>query len=212
MTAGASLGAGARPTAMRAAAFLDLQGTLGGDGLGDILDFTFYPCAPAAIRALNDAGLLAIVVTNQSRIARGRFTLADFERRVGELTRELAAQGARLDRAYCCPHSPQDGCACRKPAIGMLLRAKGDFGVDLARCYVVGDIGQWEVAMARNAGCHAILVRTGLGEGSLGEYRHTWADLEPDYVAEDILDAARWIVGAEAAQERPVQPRAIRDA
>jgi histidinol-phosphate phosphatase family protein len=176
------------------AVFLDLQGTLGGDGLGDILGFTFYPHSIPAIRLLNQAGLLTVVVTNQSHIGRGDFTLDDFESRIEALQHELAEHGARWDAVYCCPHTREDRCSCRKPLPGMVLQAQKDLGLDLSRCYLVGDTGAWDMVLARSVGCRAVLVRTGLGEGSLGEYRHTWADIEPDFVAYDVLHAARWVL------------------
>src|SRR5579871_4985630 len=159
------------------AVFLDLQGTLGGEGLGDILDFAFYPFTAPAVRQLSDAGLRVIVVTNQSRIAKGRFTLDYFNRRMEELQAELQASGATWDSVYCCPHSSTENCACKKPAIGMLLQAQRDFDLDLKRCYVVGDTGLWDMVLAHDAGCKGVLVRTGNGESSLNEFRHTWPNV-----------------------------------
>lgn len=184
----------------RSTVFLDLQGTLGGEGLGDILDFSFYPFSIPAIKLLNEANLLVVVVTNQSHISKGHFTYADFERRVDELKQELAEHGAKLDAVYCCPHTTTDNCSCKKPLPGMVLQAQRDFGLDLTECYLVGDVGAWDMVLARSVGCKAILVRTGLGKGSLEEYRHLWGDIEPDFVAENILEAARWIVGLEGKQ------------
>jgi len=179
------------------AAFLDLQGTLGGKGLGDILDFSFYPFSPSAIKLFNEANLLVIVLTNQSHIAKGYFTYDHFNKRVEELKEELAEQGAKLDAVYCCPHASDSNCSCRKPSPGLVIQAQRDFDVDLSQSYLVGDAGAWDMVLARSAGCKAILVRTGLGEGSLGEYRHMWKDIEPDFVADNVLGAAKWIVGLE---------------
>jgi D-glycero-D-manno-heptose 1,7-bisphosphate phosphatase len=176
------------------AVFLDLQGTLGGDGLGDILDFFFFPSAIPAIKRLNDAGLLAILVTNQSHIASGRFTYAEFENHIARLQSELAQNSARLDAVYCCPHSKADNCACHKPLPGMLLQAAQDYDLNLSTCYVVGDTGAWDMLLAKAVGCKAVLVKTGLGEGSLKAYRHLWANMEADYVAQDVLQAVQWIV------------------
>ena len=181
----------------RKAVFMDLQGTLGGDGLGDILDFTFFPFAVLAIKLLNDADLLTIAITNQTHILRGDFTYDEFEARIGELKRELAEYGAKLDGVYCCPHVPEDNCSCRKPSPGMILQAQGDFDLDLYGCYLIGDRGDADMVMARAVGCKSVLVRTGLGEGSLGQYRDWWADIEPDFVAQDVLDAAKWILAME---------------
>lgn len=185
------------------AVFLDLQGTLGGEGLGDVFDFSFFPCAIPAIRRVNEIGLLAIVVTNQSHIAKGDFTLADFENRMADLRCQLIEAGARLDGVYCCPHSHLDDCTCRKPLTGMLVDAQRDNNLELAECYVVGDVGAWDIALARAAGCKAVLVRTGLGESSLTQYRHTWANLEPDFVADDVLEAASWIAHREGGPPNP---------
>jgi histidinol-phosphate phosphatase family protein len=181
----------------RKTVFLDLQGTLGGEGLGHILDFSFYPFSIPAIKLLNETGLLAIVITNQSHISRGHFTYDEFEKRMDDLKLELAEGGARLDGVYCCPHTEEDNCSCRKPKPGMVLQAQRDFDLDLSKCYLVGDVGAWDMVLARSVGCKAVLVRTGLGEGSLGQYRNRWADIEPDFVARDVLDAAVWIVGSE---------------
>lgn len=165
--------------------------------MGDILDFSFYPFSISAIKLLNEANLMVIVVTNQSHISKGYFTYDHFDRRVDELKQELAEHGAELDAVYCCPHTSEDNCTCRKPLPGMLLQAQRELGVDLTECYLVGDTGAWDMMLARSVGSKAILVRTGLGEGSLGEYRHLWAEIEPDFVAENLLEAAGWIVESE---------------
>ncbi len=176
------------------AVFLDLQGTLGGDGLGDIRAFTFFPCAVPALRLLNASGLLAIVVTNQSHIGKGLFTYAEYEARAEALQRELELAGARWDAIYCCPHPSASVCACQKPKLGLLHEAQRAFGINLQRSYVVGDWGSVDMTMARAAGCKGILARTGVGESSLNEYRHAWADIEPDFIATDALQAAEWIL------------------
>lgn len=117
----------------RKAVLLDMQGTLGGDGLGDVRNFAFYPFAYAAIRLLNQLGLPAIVVTNQSHIATGEFTLDDFSRRIEALRQDLAQHGAVLDRVYCCPRTEEDVCVCKKPRPGLLHQAAKDLDLDLSR-------------------------------------------------------------------------------
>jgi D-glycero-D-manno-heptose 1,7-bisphosphate phosphatase len=182
---------------LRKAVFLDLQGTLGGEGLGDVREFRFYPFAFDAIRQLNRSHLLAVIITSQSHIAKGDFSYADFERRMDELNLELNQQGAKFDAVYCCPHGKEDNCSCRKPLPGMALQAHKELNLDLKECYVVGDSGAWDMKLAQAAGCRAILVRTGLGESSLGEYRPLWADMEPDFIADTVLQAVDWIVKKE---------------
>lgn len=178
----------------RMAVFLDLQGTLGGEGLGDIRNFTFYPFAILAIKLLNEANLLAIIITNQSHISKGDFTYDYFHERMTALKNEVEDNGARLDAVYCCPHSEQDNCTCRKPEPGLVFAAQNDLDLDLGKCYVVGDTGAWDMVLAQSIGSKKILVRTGLGESSLAEYRHTWANITPDFIAGNVLDAVKWII------------------
>jgi D-glycero-D-manno-heptose 1,7-bisphosphate phosphatase len=177
----------------RRGVFLDLQGTLGGDGLGDIQDFTFYACAIPALRLFNQFGLSIIVVTNQSHIEKGLLTYQQYEERVKELQGELGTAGAGIDAIYCCPHRTPDICTCQKPKLGMLHQAQQEFGMALSECFVVGDMGSSDMLMAHTAGCKSILVLTGVGESSLNEFRHTWAAVEPDFIATDVLQAAEWI-------------------
>jgi D-glycero-D-manno-heptose 1,7-bisphosphate phosphatase len=177
----------------KAAVFLDLQGTLGGDGLDDIRHFSFYKSAILAIKLINDIELLTIIITNQSHIARGYFTYQYFLERMESLKQEAEENGAKLDAVYCCPHHVNDNCECMKPKPGLVFQARNDLSLDLTQCYFVGDTGVWDMALAHAIGCKKVLVKTGLGESSLGEFRYTWSDITPDFVATDILDAAKWI-------------------
>lgn len=94
---------------------------------------------------------------------------------------------------YLCPHKPEDGCNCRKPKPGMLWQAERDHGLDLSRCVIVGD--RWsDLVAAHTARCLAVLVKTGAGPETLDAHRHKWAGREAHYVAEDLLDASRWIL------------------
>jgi len=152
----------------RKAVFLDLQGTLGGDGLGDILHFAFFPFAISAIKRLNEAHLLVIMITNQSHISKGYFMYDEFERRADKLRHELAEYGAKLDGIYCCPHTPEDNCSCRKPLSGMVLQAQRDFDLDLSGCYLVGDTGAWDMVLARSVGCKGYWCVLDWAKGRLG--------------------------------------------
>ncbi|MDQ3820929.1 MAG: HAD-IIIA family hydrolase [Acidobacteriota bacterium] len=177
----------------RRAVFFDLQGTLGGEGFGHILNFSFYHFAIPAIKLINESGLIVVITTNQSDIGKGRLTYKQFEAKMGKLKSEVVENGGRVDAAYCCPHIPSDGCVCRKPLPGMLHRAERDFDLCLPECYVVGDMGVNDIGLAGAVGCKGILVRTGMGESSLLEYRHEWREREADYIANDVLDAALWV-------------------
>jgi histidinol-phosphate phosphatase family protein len=177
------------------AIFLDLQGTLGGDGEGDVMDFSFYPFAIDAIKLLNVSGFLTIVVTNQSRIAKGYLTYSDYEKKIEEISNELKSSGAYLDGIYCCPHSKGDKCGCKKPLPGLLSQAERDFDIDLQWSFIIGDMGNSDMALARNVGAKGILVKTGAGIDSLTTYRSTWADIEPYMVTENVLEAVEHIIG-----------------
>lgn len=179
---------------MNKAVFLDVQGTLGGGGLDDISTFSFFPCAIEAIKMLNANDILAIAITNQSHIAKGLLTMVDFNKKITNMQAELERNNARLDAVYCCPHGDQDNCACRKPLTGMVEQAKADFNIDLRASFVVGDMGSSDMVLAKTAGAKGVLVLTGIGQGSLTTFRHTWSGYEADHVAQDVLDAVKWIV------------------
>jgi histidinol-phosphate phosphatase family protein len=128
----------------RPAAFLDRDGTIIHDVeyIRDSADATLLPGAAAAIRRLNDAGVPVIVITNQSGIARGMITTADYnavQARVDDLVRDGA--GARIDASYFCPHHPDftGPCDCRKPGPLLFRRAASDHDLDLSRSAYIGD-------------------------------------------------------------------------
>lgn len=124
-------------------------------------DLKLFPGVGESVRKLNEAGYLAVLVTNQSGIGRGYFDAETLERIHDKLRSDLEAEGARLDAIYYCPHRPDEGCGCRKPATGMLERAVRDLGIDLRSSYVIGD-SENDVAMGRKAGCRCIQVTEGV--------------------------------------------------
>ena len=149
--------------APRRAVFLDRDGTIIHDKsyIARPGDVQLIPGAAQAIRQLNDAATPVIIVTNQSGIARGLLTVADYEAVRREMERQLAAaaRGARIDASYYCPHHPDfDGpCECRKPGTLMYRQAAAEHALDLAASYYVGD--RWrDVAPAVALGGHGILV------------------------------------------------------
>jgi histidinol-phosphate phosphatase family protein len=131
------------PAPLRPAVFFDRDGTLIEDEhyLGDPARVRLRGGAAAAVRRLNDAGVAAVVVTNQSGIARGLFTEADYEAVRARVVAQFAEAGARLDATYHCPHHPDFGpaCACRKPGIALFQQAASEHALDLARSAFVGD-------------------------------------------------------------------------
>ena len=142
------------------AVFLDRDGTLmrDVDYCGDPKDVHVFPGASEALRKLKQAGYKLIIITNQSAIGRGFFNEAAYR----EVEREVARQLGEglIDATYFCPHSPQDGCECRKPQPGMIWRAVRDHNLDVNRSFLIGD-KQSDLECGRKAGVKMILVRTG---------------------------------------------------
>lgn len=185
----------------RRAIFMDRDGTVC-DEVGYVNHvgrLRLLPRSAEAIRLANEAGFQTVLVTNQAGVARGYFD-EDLVHEVHDRLRHLLAEaGARLDGIYYCPHHPEVGapayrreCDCRKPRPGMLRRAREEMGIDLAASYVVGDTVK-DLGVARGVGATAVLVLTGYGRGELEHQSHAWT-VQPDHVAEDLLDAVRWIL------------------
>jgi D-glycero-D-manno-heptose 1,7-bisphosphate phosphatase len=185
----------------RKAVLIDRDGTLSHEVgyINHLSRFQLYPFAAEAVRMLNDAGLLAIVVTNQAGVAHGYFPEALISEVHERLSEAMRKGGARLDGIYYCPHHPSAGeppyradCECRKPKPGLALRAARELDLDLARSWVVGDKPA-DLELAWNVGARAALVKTGYGAGEL-LYNRSRFRKQPDLVAEDLLEAVRWIV------------------
>ncbi|HVF67109.1 MAG TPA: HAD family hydrolase [Pyrinomonadaceae bacterium] len=188
-------------TAVRRAVFMDRDGTISEEVgyVNHVSRYRVFPFAARAVRTLNESGWLAVLVTNQAGVARGYFK----EELIGEVHKVLASElgrgGARLDAVYYCPHHPSVGeppyrfdCDCRKPRPGLLLRAAEDLGLDLSRCWMVGDRFS-DTELARNAGARSALVLTGYGRGELEHQSQVWPH-RPDLVAENLLEAVKTIV------------------
>jgi len=135
--------------------------------------------AAAACRRLREAGVPMVMVTNQPDIARGTLSRETVDRLNALLQASLL-----LDAVYVCPHDDVDGCACRKPAPGMLLDAARDLGLDLARSVMVGD--RWkDVEAGRNAGCATVFVDRGYQERK---------PESADLIVEELPEAVDWIL------------------
>lgn len=181
--------------------FLDRDGTLN-QYKGLIYrdeQFVLEPHAAEAVRLLNEAGFLAIVVTNQPVVARGLCDIEDVNRIHRKMQVLLGEQGAYLDDIVFCPHHPDKGypeenpeykrvCACRKPAIGMIEQMADKYNIDLAQSYMIGD-STVDIQTGVNAKMHTVLVLTGQA-GLDRKY-----PIKADDTAEDVLDAVRQILG-----------------
>jgi D-glycero-D-manno-heptose 1,7-bisphosphate phosphatase len=179
---------------LRPAVFLDRDGTIAEEVgyLNHISRFRMLSGVAEAICKLNEAQVPVVVVTNQSGVGRGYFPESVVREVHERMISELAADRARVDGVYYCPHVNADECACRKPKTGMLERAAAELRLDLKKSFVVGDRGG-DVELAHRAGSRSILVRTGFGEGELAWHAAKWQH-QPDFVAKDLAEAADWIL------------------
>lgn len=168
------------------AVFLDRDGVLMEDAnyVGDIERVNVIPGAAAALERLREAGFKLLVVTNQSGVGRGYFSREAVE----HIHRHLAEHGIRPDRYYVCPHHPEDGCECRKPKTKFFHDAAREYGLDLNRCYMIGD-RPTDIQAGERAGCRTILVLTGVGRDTLARN-----EVHPHHVAADIGAAVEWIL------------------
>jgi histidinol-phosphate phosphatase family protein len=184
--------------------FADRDGTLivERDYLADPDGVSLIPGVPRALADLRAAGFPVVVISNQSGVGRGRFTLARAYEVMARLRERLRVEGVELDAIYLCPHRPEEACACRKPGTALLERAAEDLQLTLARSFMVGD-KRIDVETAARAGGRGVLVRTGYGrEEELRPAAPDGADA-PAFVAEDFATAAAWIL----AHEEPIESR-----
>ena len=185
----------------RPAVFIDRDGTIS-EEVGYVnhpTRFRVFPYSSEAIRILNDAGWLAIVITNQAGVARGYFSEDVILRIHDQLTRDLQNESARLDAIYYCAHHPSAGeppyrldCDCRKPKPGLIQQAAKDFDIDLTSSWMAGDRYS-DIELARNAGLRSAFVLSGYGRGEW-EYQSQRWEHQPDLVCENLLEAVKSIV------------------
>ncbi|MFH1242489.1 MAG: HAD family hydrolase [Pseudomonadota bacterium] len=185
----------------RPAVFLDRDGTINEQVgyVNHISRFVLLPGTAEAIRLLNSRDYLAIIITNQSGVARGYFPLELVDKVHNHLKDLLRKEGATIDGIFVCPHYPGGevkeygiDCNCRKPRPGLIQTALENFDIDVSRSYVIGDRNT-DMKLANQCGLKGILVRTGYGVGDL-EYVLPQSQVKPNHVADDLLDAVLWII------------------
>lgn len=177
--------------AVKRAVFLDRDGTIIEDK--DYLhlpeEVVIYPGVGAALKRLQDAGFVLVMVTNQSGVGRGYFPLEDVHLVHEHLTRELAREGVRFEKIYIAPEAPDAPSRGRKPSPQFLFDARDDLGVDLARSFMIGD-KLIDLECGWNAGVQrSLLVRTGYGRKVEQK-----GGLKDAVVADDLPAAAQWIL------------------
>ncbi len=175
--------------------FVDRDGVINKDRADYVKgwrEFELLPRSLDAMKLLAANGYRVIVITNQSVINRKMVTEAELQNIHDKMTETVAAHGGRIEAVYYCPHAPDDGCNCRKPEPGLILRAQADYALDASETCMVGDSLK-DIECARRAGCgKAILVRTGHGQET--EQLCRKAAIAPDHVADDLMAAVQWFL------------------
>ena len=178
---------------MNRAVFLDRDGVLIEEKhfLHRVGDVVLLPGVGAALRRLSDADFLLFIVSNQSGVGRGYFTLADVERVNAHLAGELAHEGVAFRKTYIAPEAPEQPSRGRKPSPQFLLDACDEFSLDLARSFMIGD-KLIDLECGWNAGVQAaLLVRTGYGRK---EEQKLAGNAARAVVVDDLPAAADWIL------------------
>jgi D-glycero-D-manno-heptose 1,7-bisphosphate phosphatase len=173
--------------ALSPAVFIDRDGTImeDTDYCCDPKDVRIFPGVVEALRSLKSRGFKLIIITNQSGIGRGLFTLDQYRAVESEVLRQLG--GDLLDATYYCPHVPGQHSKFRKPAPGMVLEAARDHRIDVSRSFLIGD-KEVDVECAHNAGVRAVRVRTGIQRDVTGS--------NADWLADDMPAAVQMILNA----------------
>jgi D-glycero-D-manno-heptose 1,7-bisphosphate phosphatase len=185
-------------SSLKKVVFLDRDGTINVDSADYIrgrADFNFIPGSLEAIRDLTDNGYTAIVITNQSALARKLISREELDAIHDEMCRAVASAGGNITDIFFCPHLPHEGCECRKPAPGLILQARQKYNIELADSIMVGDSIK-DIECGRNAACGGtVLVKSGIDPDVEEKLKHR--PFRADFVADSLLKAAEWIIGAE---------------
>lgn len=175
------------PDSNRRALFLDRDGTVIED-VGypsDPEQVRLIPGAARGIRRLRDSGLATVIVSNQSGVGRGFFTMRDLERVHARTLELLAEEGVELDGAYYCPHAPDAGCECRKPETGLIDQAREELSLASVGCVLVGDKAS-DVEAGDRAGCETVLLGEGMSRGTEPTWRASNWDEIVDLLASTL--------------------------
>ena len=182
-------------TILNSVVFLDRDGTINHDSPNYIKsrsEFKFIPGSIEAIRLLTLGGFTSIVITNQSALSRRFISPGELDLIHGMMKDAIVSGGGMITDIFFCPHMPNDGCECRKPAPGLLLQAQRKYNIDLSKSIMVGDSAK-DIECARNAGCgQAVLVKTGKDDDV--EHILKTKLIVADHTAKNLYEAAKWIL------------------
>ena len=176
--------------------FLDRDGVINVDSPDYIKhpdEFHFIAGSQEAIALLTAHGFDVILITNQSVINRKMTSLSTLDAIFDKMISGVAAAGGRIKDIFFCPHTPEEGCACRKPLPGLIYQARDKYGIRLEQTWMVGDSAK-DILCACNAGCgRTVLVRTGNGNKALAALNRQGS--MPHHVVPDLMAAAVLITG-----------------
>lgn len=179
------------------AVFLDRDGVINEDRddyVKNVRELKIYPFVPAAIRRLNEAGLCTFVVSNQQGIAKGVISEENLRDIQNEINKQVEEAGGKITRFCYCKHLSSQECACRKPQAGMVINTAREHGIELGESVLVGD-SERDIIAGKRAGCRTVLVLT----GKLTRNDAERLAVKPDFVANDLSDAAEYIISLSAA-------------
>ncbi len=186
---------------MKKAVFLDRDGTINVDTgyLSDPDGLVIIRGAKKGIKLLKKNGFMVFIITNQSGVGRGYFSLEQLASVNQRLLEELSKDGIEIDDVRFCPHHPQQKCACRKPEPGLVVDLIERYGVDAENSYFVGD-KMLDVKTGKNVGCRTILISD--DSGFIFEEEDDWTP--PDFIAKNLHEGAKWIIkDLKNAQKQP---------
>jgi D-glycero-D-manno-heptose 1,7-bisphosphate phosphatase len=179
----------------RPAIFLDRDGVINrnrNDHVKSWSEFEFLPGVLAALRRLSQLEWPVVVISNQAVVGRGLVSHQTIDEISARMVAVVHSVGGRIDRAFYCPHRPEENCGCRKPQPGLLLTAAEQMRLDLSSSFFVGD-AESDVMAAKAVGCRPVLVKTGRGIGQMAVLRQD--HVMGYYLADDLSDAVEWILG-----------------
>lgn len=180
---------------LKKAIFLDRDGVINRDSPNYIkgwAEFEFLPGSRTAIHHLTSNGFMLFIITNQSVINRKMVTIAELEYIHRMMETAIQEREGNIKDIFYCPHTPEDGCDCRKPLPGLIYQAKKAYEIDLSTSIMIGDNAK-DIECGRNAGCgQTILVKTGNGIEAERTLREK--DIFPDHTALNLQEAANWII------------------
>jgi len=185
----------------RPAVFIDRDGTVNEQMgyINHLSRFVMLAGSAEAIRLLNSHHYLAIIVSNQSGVARGYYPIELVDKVHSHMNALMEKEGAFVDGIFFCPHYVKGSvpeysieCDCRKPGTGLIEKACQAFDIDMAHSYMIGDRYS-DIELALRLDLKGVLVTTGYGLGDL-DYVFPRLSFKPDHVAKNLLQAVKWII------------------